>query len=236
MSNFESDNANEKFLGVPDACPECKRGQDFGTPFFVRNSKPREIAYAFFQCRFSDCRVPFFAVYTYQQGHRRYSYHSCVVSSYVDNSTEISELISDISPDFEKIFVQATSAEQNKLDLIAGGGYRKALEFLIKDYCIYQITKPEPENEHTLTSEEEKYIEKIKVAPLSQVINNELEIPKVKSLASRAAWIGNDETHYERRLEKGDIEQMKSLMRLVIHYIEAEEEAKKLEAEIQPAT
>lgn len=48
-----------------------------------------------------------------------------------------SDIINEISPGFVKIYNQAHEAEIRLLDDIVGGGYRKALEFLIKDICIY---------------------------------------------------------------------------------------------------
>jgi hypothetical protein len=34
---------------------------------------------------------------------------------------------------------------------------------------------------------------------LGNVIKEYIHIPKLKELSERAAWLGNDETHYERR-------------------------------------
>lgn len=44
----------------------------------------------------------------------------------------------EVSPNFKTVFCQASVAEATALDQIAGVGYRKALEFLIKDYCIVE--------------------------------------------------------------------------------------------------
>jgi hypothetical protein len=44
--------------------------------------------------------------------------------------------IKALSPSFVSIYEQASSAEGYRLEDIAGPGYRKALEFLIKDYAI----------------------------------------------------------------------------------------------------
>ena len=46
------------------------------------------------------------------------------------------EEIMNISPMFILIYNQANEAESHELIQISGIGYRKALEFLIKDYCI----------------------------------------------------------------------------------------------------
>ena len=49
---------------------------------------------------------------------------------------EFNELIKTVSPSFEVIYNQAYFAEQEGLLEICGVGYRKALEFIIKDYAI----------------------------------------------------------------------------------------------------
>lgn len=56
------------------------------------------------------------------------------------NSKVFSEIINSISPQFVLIYNQAYYAEQTNLDQICGVGYRKALEFLIKDYLISKET------------------------------------------------------------------------------------------------
>jgi hypothetical protein len=52
------------------------------------------------------------------------------------NDVEFSQIIRGISPDYCEIYNQAHKAEQANLELVAGPGYRKALEFLIKDYLL----------------------------------------------------------------------------------------------------
>ena len=48
-----------------------------------------------------------------------------------------------ISQDFCDIYVEADKAEQLGLKLVCGPGYRKALEFLMKDYLTSQQTTEE---------------------------------------------------------------------------------------------
>ena len=79
---------------------------------------------------------------------------------------EFDDNIGNISPSFCEIYNQAYTAEQTDLNEIAGMGYRKALEFLIKDYCIYK-NKSEEEN--------------IKNSLLGQVINNHMKVKKSRT-------------------------------------------------------
>lgn len=124
--------------------------------------------------------------------------------------------INRVSPQFVKIYNEANAAECANLSEIAGMGYRKAVEFLIKDYL---ISKTEVLEE----------IEKIKRKPLGSCINEYIENPQLKIVAERATWLGNDETHYIRKHEDKDIEDLKRLINATVLWIGLEhttEEAK----------
>ena len=112
--------------------------------------------------------------------------------------------IIDISPNFVKIYNQALEAENYNLDQISGMGYRKALEFLIKDFLIFE----NPEKE-----------EKIKNTSLANCINSFIESPQLKIVASRATWLGNDQTHYEQIFKDKDISDLKRLIKLSVNWI-----------------
>lgn len=112
-----------------------------------------------------------------------------------------------LSPQFVKIYNQALEAESRGLDEVAGIGYRKALEFLVKDYCKHK--HPEKGDE-------------IERSPLAKCISDYIAHPQINTLASRAAWIGNDETHYIRKLENRDVSDMKKFIDATLHYISME--------------
>jgi hypothetical protein len=42
-------------------------------------------------------------------------------------------------------------------------------------------------------------------------------------MAARAAWLGNDETHYGRKWEGKDLTDLKKLISLTLNWIQAEE-------------
>jgi hypothetical protein len=46
------------------------------------------------------------------------------------------------------------------------------------------------------------------------------------TVASRAAWLGNDETHYLRTWEDKDLTDLKKLIELTVQWIEIEELAR----------
>lgn len=104
----------------------------------------------------------------------------------------IPEKINTISKDFPEIYMQALKARQANLKQIYGMGLRKALEFLVKDFGIYL----HPES-----------AEDIKKRQLGYVIDNYFkEFADITALFKAATWIGNDETHYERKHPDKDAE------------------------------
>jgi hypothetical protein len=126
-----------------------------------------------------------------------------------------SETISKVSPDFCSIYDEAQKAEQYDLLLVAGPGYRKALEFLVKDYIIGQLKEPDPEK----LAAEKTVVEK---TPLGTCIKNYVKSDQIKEIAKRAAWLGNDEVHYVRKWEDKDLKDLKKLISLTLHWIEME--------------
>ncbi len=113
-----------------------------------------------------------------------------------------SEIV-DLSPDFIKIYNQAAAAELGELTEICGAGYRKSLEFLIKDYLIHL----EPEKEAEIKS-------KLLGPCISGITDHD-----IKTCAQRATWLGNDETHYIRKWEDKDLNDLKILIDLTVNWI-----------------
>ena len=62
----------------------------------------------------------------------------------------------------------------------------------------------------------------IREEPLGACINRYVESPKIKDCAKRAAWLGNDETHYYREWAEKDLVDLKRLLKLTLHWIEDE--------------
>lgn len=126
----------------------------------------------------------------------------CAPIRYTEQSFETS--VASLSPSFVKIYNQAYAAEASGLDEIAGLGYRKSLEFLVKDFAIHE--NPDDEG-------------KIKSMPLSACIRDFIDAPNIKTLATRSAWIGNDEAHYIRKQDDRDVSDMKSFIQATVYFI-----------------
>jgi hypothetical protein len=112
-----------------------------------------------------------------------------------------------ISGDFVKVYSQAEAAKSFNLDQIYGVALRKALEFLIKDYCC--SLEPDKRDEITRLT-------------LSQCVKTKVSDNNIKLCAERAAWLGNDETHYIRKWSDHDISDLEKLIRLTINWISNE--------------
>lgn len=115
------------------------------------------------------------------------------------------EEVQAVSPTFVEVYNQGVAAEAAGLDQITGIAFRKALEFLAKDFAISQ---------HPTEADE------IKRKTLAKCIEKYLQDPNLRNAAKRATWLGNDETHYVRRWEDKDIEDLKVLIRLTVNWAE----------------
>ena len=131
---------------------------------------------------------------------------------------DFSDTIKEISPSFADMYNQAYGAFQLGLNHVCGMGFRKALEFLIKDYAIRK--RPDAE-------------ESIKKALLGVCINNYVDDVRVKEMANRATWLGNDETHYVRLYDDRDVTHLMALIKVTIHWIEMEETTRQYYEEIE---
>lgn len=132
----------------------------------------------------------------------------------------IPENVGNLSKSFCEIYKQSSYAESYGLSDICGVGYRKSLEFLVKDFC---ISKSEE-----LGLDEET----IKKTSLYNCIINYINDPMTQSVAKRATWLGNDETHYLRKWEDKDIQDLKTLLQLTINSIENQLLAEAYESEM----
>lgn len=157
----------------------------------------------FLKCK--TCKESFIG-YTKQKEDK---FHIIGLSKGNHKSTEFNENIKEVSPSFVKIYGEAEFSEQESLKEICGVGYRKALEFLIKDYLIKKF----PDKEE------------IKDMPLGNCIKEMINNPRIKEISKRAIWLGNDETHYFRKWEDKDLEDLKKLIDITVHFISMEVEA-----------
>ena len=198
---------------TPDKCPICHLSIiqiDWAIGSFRANGQHLE---RLLQCPSATCRRLFLAQYTKPVLIAQYNLQNCV--PYIISTAEHTETTKNISKDFCDIYDEAQKAEGSSLKLVAGPGYRKALEFLIKDYVISQITEENADKRAAQKTEVEKM-------PLATCIGKFVKSEQIKQIAKRAAWLGNDETHYVRKWEDKDLGDLKKLIELTLHWIEIE--------------
>lgn len=204
-SRFPDESNATVHFNEPESCPLCHYAiipTRIHAVWYRDNHKDRHLA-ILYTC--THCFRPFVAHFTDRRPNNLQMVPQldyCAPNLF--SAQEFEKNVKDLSPQFVKIFNQALEAESRQLDEIAGIGYRKALEFLVKDYCKY--IHPEQGDE----------IERL---PLGKCISDLIAQPSINILASRAVWIGNDETHYTRKLEGRDISDMKTFIHALVHYI-----------------
>ena len=122
---------------------------------------------------------------------------------------QFSSVINAISPKFEKIYNEAFVAKKQGLLEICGGGFRKALDFLVYDYVV--LKHPDKEDEIR------------KMGQLGNVISTFINDKKLNAHISAASWLGNDEVHYTRKYEDEDVNSLLDFIDDVVEYIELDE-------------
>jgi hypothetical protein len=152
----------------------------------------------FFHCTSTDCQEAFLGYYS-SNDRKNYGLSSTTMGKKL--SQDFDETVKNISADLIKIYGQHYSAEQDGLLGICGMGYRKALEFLIKDYLISKSPSNKDEIEQKL---------------LGKCINDYIDDTRIKEMAKKAAWLGNDETHYVRKWEGKNLEDLKRLIQITV--------------------
>lgn len=213
MDIVNSEAGQTRIEGHPNMCPFCHRTITPNALFGHICDTTLEVM---FVCPNQYCQRSFIAYYESIPGKTYYRFNQRTTLGNV-KSKIFSDTISNISNSFIMIYSQAYAAEQQNLTEICGVGYRKALEFLIKDYII--LNKP---------SEKENVEKKL----LGSCIAEYVDDSRINVVAKRAVWLGNDETHYVRKWEGKNLEDLKKLIELTVHWIEMESLTKTFESEM----
>lgn len=176
--------------------------------FFHRGGRlsgyPQAYLEAVFQCPSQDCSRLFTALYEVPTAETRGPFSFVKTIPAAGHTRSFDDFVKKVSPTSCEIWNQAYQAEQAGLTQICGMGFRKALEFLVKDYLIRQ----KPEEKRGIIS-----------AFLGTCIAQHMDDPRIKSCAKRAVWLGNDETHYFGKWEGKDVKDLKNLIDLTVHWM-----------------
>jgi hypothetical protein len=178
----------------------------------------RGVVQGLYQCANLSCHELFISTFERTVGYPTYLLgRSEPLTPY---EIRVPKEIEEISPEFTKTYKQAHRAKQTNLDKVAGAGFRRALEFLVKDYASREA--------------DEETKEKILRKTLVQCIREHVPEDGIKTVAERAAWLGNDETHYLRKWEEKDVNDLIALINSVANWIVMHLTTEELKRTMQP--
>lgn len=197
-------------FGEPDKCLLCNSSLYHSPSAFLNadTGYRKSSVYRLSICKGAGCKKTNVLVYKYVEDDTR-SNHFGFVQQQVsvpipDNFPEITELVATLSPQFVEVYGQALATEQLRLTQVTGLALRKSLEFLVKDYCVAHYPQDR---------------EIIERKPLSKCIEDYIKDEYLKETAKRATWLGNDETHYNRKWHDHDLDDLKRLIHLTIGWL-----------------
>lgn len=193
---------------LPDACPICRRygRQEVITSRII--SGESDSLQVVLLCPVDKCRNLFIATYKTNPYEEKFEL-STSAPHHLTKEKEFQESIRETSPRFYKIYNQAFQAEENNLDEICGPGYRKALEYLIKDYLANYKFKDDSVKSEIVSK-----------TSLGQCIESYINECRIQGCAKMAAWLGNDETHYSRKWAEKDLFDLKTLISMTVNWID----------------
>lgn len=193
-------NSSKYTIEIPDTCPHCGKNMEPEQISDVYDRVAKTVALTF-RCSINDCHKFFILEYQVNKSNvgSIASFGQLIQYSYNGfQEPAISKNIRNLSPVFSETFVEASIAEAKKLTNISGIAYRKAFEFLVKDFASYQ---------------NQEKLEEIRKNSLNNVIDMFYQdMPMIKDLLHITRRIGNDETHYYREFTDIDIEDLKKLI------------------------
>jgi len=186
---------------IPGDCPICHHHSELEMPH-ADSVQDRSAVQVVFRCAYRGCRSYFIGYYGAIGNPGLLG-----VKPIKPVLSQFAEAVAKISPTFIKVFAEAEEASQLGLSQVAGPGYRKAFEFLIKDYA------------KSLAPDKSGDIEK-KFS--GAVVTDYIHDARIQAVAKRCLWLGNDETHYLRQWTAHDIGDLVVLIKLTANWIEIE--------------
>jgi hypothetical protein len=186
-------------VDLPEACPLCHRHSELAT---IKSDAVNEGAnvQVIYRCAYQRYFCFFIGLYGPIGQSSLLS-----VRPLKPLASQFPESVAKMSPMFVAVFAEAEEAAQLELSQIAGPGYRKAFEFLIKDYA--KSLAPDKAQE-------------IETKFSGTVVSEFIADTRIQAVAKRSLWLGNDETHYLRKWTNHDISDLVTLIKLTANWIE----------------
>lgn len=203
----------ETKVQIGDNCPMChKAGKpEYANGCLIRSFNEGEKPQAFIVWYCTNCKRYYVSLYHMNTGLQDMELDTLYPYPVEIDEQSLPQDIKEKYPDFIKVYSESCECEKQNLLTIAGAGYRKALEFLVKDYL---------QKEQHLTKEE---VGDCRLEKCCKKIDFEI----IRELANAATWLGNDETHYTVKHPEYDLKQMKAFLIALISSIHNKHELDK---------
>jgi hypothetical protein len=135
VTDLSDYSVTHELVELASFCPCCNKGLNpdiISACLIPGDDEEDNIIYTFNYC--SSCDSCFISRHEYDFDTSGYNF---IFSAPHSKSTRFfSDNIKSLSPQFIEIYTDSLTAENTGLTSICGMGYRKALEFLVKDYAI----------------------------------------------------------------------------------------------------
>lgn len=191
---------------IPYKCPHCNKEM---TANIIMQSRPIEIEQIQRIALLAKCNIcnNFFALaYLFRY---KYGKPETILIPYTYSPTinlDIPDNIKEISKDFEEIYTQSETAYQLNLNQIAGMGYRKSIEFLVKDFLIF------------LNTDDADRIINLTINKAIAEIDNQ----KLQNLARMTNYLANDQVHIKTLHPTKDIDDLRDFLKNLVYLISFE--------------
>lgn len=111
--------------------------------------------------------------------------------------------------EFQSIWTQSKNAKEIGLDEIAGMGFRKALDCLVRAYACSK----NPDSTSKINNPSQN---------LGGVIGNYISNEDIKSLAKASSYLGNDHAHIFKKFPENDVDDLVNLIESLLGLIKSE--------------
>lgn len=208
-TNYKLTTINHIEYKVPKICPICHMPQN---PEILETKTSADIlevqVETILLARCTNCNKYYVLPYTVI-GRNEYLTYETKYSPYkptLNIDLNFPEEIYNISERFVEIYKQSLTSEKLDLNELSGMGFRKSVEFLIKDYLI----KINPDQK-----------DKISSMHLGNAINK-IDNENIRSLAKTSNMLANDQVHYTVKYSDKDINDLKTFIKALIYYMSME--------------
>jgi hypothetical protein len=192
----------------PAVCPICRH--NIAADNIFQEFACEDWLELFFRCSNIECLRSFIAFYSLDSSNTADEtaqvFNLKVSFPVLPIERPVTSQIASISPSFAAIYAQAQAAEDQGLDELAGIGFRRSLEILLKDYCVSIAKTPE-----------DAY--KVGKMPHHEFLRKYSKGDRPSKTILLLEWIGEDGFDYERRWVGENVLKLKQAISVIENVI-----------------